>query len=349
MPRVSVVIPVYNAAEFLPRTLGDLSAQSLRDFEVICVDDESSDASPELIAAYARTDPRFRLIRQPNGGSTAARNRGLDAATGSYVVFLDADDAFEPSLLEQVSGRLDDSGADVCLYNGSVLTDDGTVLDGRYLRRQFLPEAPVFAPSVVADNLFQLVTPAVWLRMFRRSFLVEAGLRFTPGQIPDDICFTADSLAAADSITVIDEVFIRYRVGHAGAATSRWDERPLAFEEALDDLAARLAARGQLETYGHSFRVLCLDAISHVMRRLVTDAARDRLQSELESRLLAKYGLDTLRPGSVALGPLRADLKVFQGSARVEAAAPDHHPGSRWERTIGAVRRRLRRLRGPAR
>lgn len=348
MPRVSVVIPVYNAADYLPRTLGDLSAQTLTDIEVICVDDGSSDAGREIIAEHARRDPRFRLIEQQNSGSTVARNRGLELAAGEFLVFVDADDAFEPLMLEAAAARLEQTGADICLYNGCPLDESTGPFEGRYLRRRLIPDREVFAPSEVPDDVFQLVTPAVWLRMYRRRFLIDGGFRFTPGQIPDDICFTADTLAGAASLTVLDEALVRYREGHAGSATSRWDQRPLAFESALDDLGDRLRARGQFDEFEHSYRVLCLDAITHVIRRLVTADAQQFLRSEIETRLLAKYGLDTLEASTVSLKPLRPVLLELQGrdpepepaaATKARTAAPK----SAVRRVLGGVKRRLSR------
>ncbi|HWQ52527.1 MAG TPA: glycosyltransferase family A protein [Bryobacteraceae bacterium] len=103
--RISVVIPLYNKAERLPACLDSIARQTFRDFEAIVVDDGSTDDGPGFAQAYP--DPRFRLIRQPNAGPGAARNRGLAEARGEYIAFLDADDVWLPVFLETNAAILD--------------------------------------------------------------------------------------------------------------------------------------------------------------------------------------------------------------------------------------------------
>lgn len=99
-PKISVVIPVYNMESFLPRCLDSLKAQTFTDFEVICVDDGSKDGSFRLLNTYAAKDSRIRIIGQKNGGVSAARNRGFEAATGTYIYCIDPDDLIHPKCLE---------------------------------------------------------------------------------------------------------------------------------------------------------------------------------------------------------------------------------------------------------
>ena len=103
--RVSVIVPLYNKRPYLPRALDSIASQSFRDFEVIVVDDGSTDAGGEWAAAYP--DPRFRVIRQTNAGPGAARNRGIAEATGELIAFLDADDSWSAGYLDYCVGMLD--------------------------------------------------------------------------------------------------------------------------------------------------------------------------------------------------------------------------------------------------
>ncbi|MCL2589104.1 MAG: glycosyltransferase, partial [Oscillospiraceae bacterium] len=99
MPKVSVIVAVYNSAEFLPRCVDSILAQTETDIEVLLVDDGSPDNSAELMAAYAAQDPRVRCIHKENGGLASARNAGLAEAKGDYLLFVDGDDWFEPTLV----------------------------------------------------------------------------------------------------------------------------------------------------------------------------------------------------------------------------------------------------------
>ena len=100
MAKVSVILPVYNAGKYLHQCMDSIVNQTLKDIEIICVDDGSSDNSLEILRQYAEKDERVKVIAQANGGAGAARNNGLRAATGEYLSFLDSDDFFELDMLE---------------------------------------------------------------------------------------------------------------------------------------------------------------------------------------------------------------------------------------------------------
>ena len=114
MPKVSIIIPCYNQAEFLLQALEALQEQTLQDFECIIVDDGSTDSSAQIAKDFIKSDNRFHLIKKSNGGTATARNRGLDAATGEYVQFLDADDELDAHKLELQTMKMDKEGLDMC-------------------------------------------------------------------------------------------------------------------------------------------------------------------------------------------------------------------------------------------
>ena len=101
MPKVSVVIPVYNVEKYLGECLDSVLRQTLNEIEIICVDDGSTDGSAAILQKYAAADPRIRLISQANAGLSAARNAGMDAATGKYIYFLDSDDYISADAMEK--------------------------------------------------------------------------------------------------------------------------------------------------------------------------------------------------------------------------------------------------------
>lgn len=115
-PRISIVMPCYNCATHLPASIGSVMAQTFADWELIVVDDGSSDASAAIVAAI--DDPRIHLIRQANAGVSAARNRALDEAGGEYIAFLDADDTWVPTFLEKMAAALDAEAHAVLVYCG---------------------------------------------------------------------------------------------------------------------------------------------------------------------------------------------------------------------------------------
>lgn len=118
-PLISVIVPIYNMESLLPRCLDSLAAQTLRDLEIICVDDGSTDGSGGIVRKYASGDSRFRLITQENSGRAEARNAGIRAAAAPYLGFADPDDYVEPDMYERLYRLAEETGADMvqCSYS----------------------------------------------------------------------------------------------------------------------------------------------------------------------------------------------------------------------------------------
>ena len=126
MPLVSVIIPVYKAEDFIRKCVGSVTAQTLKDIEIICVDDGSPDNSLEILKELAAEDSRVKVISQPNGGAGAARNNGLRHATGEYLSFLDADDYWEPQKLRKQITLLEKNDYVLCATGRELILPDGS-------------------------------------------------------------------------------------------------------------------------------------------------------------------------------------------------------------------------------
>lgn len=176
MAEISVIIPVFNTEQYLDRCLDSVLGQDLEDLEVICVDDVSTDGSAALIQRRARKDRRLRYIRQEvNAGPGQARNRGIDAATGRYVYFLDSDDWIEPDLLSRMLQMADETGRDVIINSSFVKEYDGIDKKEYGTRFGFLEEAPRAYDTATVLLLFP---PVLWARLYRRSYLADNNIRF---------------------------------------------------------------------------------------------------------------------------------------------------------------------------
>lgn len=162
-PSVSVIVPVYNAQPYLRQCMESLVGQTLREIELICVDDGSTDGSGDILAEYAARDERVRVITQGNAGSGAARNRGLREAHGKYIAFVDADDEVAPRYLELLCHALEEHPtADFswCEYRRQYEPEDtsakvSAVLCPRPLEHHLLRRRP-FLPSLVTGRLFRV-------------------------------------------------------------------------------------------------------------------------------------------------------------------------------------------------
>ncbi len=235
---VSVVIPAYNAARCLARALDSVLAQSEPQFEVLVVDDASTDATAALVQDFAARDRRVRLLRAPrNGGPGLARNQGIAASCGEWIALLDADDAFLPQRLERLAGLGDahqaDMVADNLLLTAPDPASDGEPPPGRPMfAAAQLPRLMSLGPRAFVEG--NLLRPGAGGRigfgylkpLLRRSFLVRHGLAYDAARFSEDYLFYLRCLLHGASWIVTPEPLYAYTV----------DARSLTARHSADDL-----------------------------------------------------------------------------------------------------------------
>ena len=253
---MSVIIPAYNIERHLAECLDSVAGQSLEDIEIICVDDGSTDGSPDILVRYASEDERFRVVTQANAGPGAARNAGLALATGEHVIFLDADDCFEPGFLEIMAARARETGADVTVCRAAEFDDaTGRTLPSEWmLKTAYLPNGHAFAPEEAAEHIFQFTYGWPWDKLWRTAYVREAGLAFPALRHSEDLGFTFPGLAATKRIAVVDETLVHHRVDRASSVSNAARAgAPEQLFEAVCRLREDLEARGLYSTYERSF------------------------------------------------------------------------------------------------
>jgi glycosyltransferase involved in cell wall biosynthesis len=225
-PEISVIIPVYNSALYLRKCLDTVIGQTLREIEIICVDDGSTDDSTMILEEYARLDERLAVIVQQKNtlGAGRARNSGLRAANGKYLSFLDSDDFFAPDMLEKLLKRGKSNNADIVICNSygydHVL---GTVheLDYVFVKDNF-PGKDFFSYKDIPEKIFQTGTSVAWNKLFKTSFVRLNKLLFQEDvAFLDDIFFTFVSLVVANRISVLDERLVYYRMSNCLSQTEK--------------------------------------------------------------------------------------------------------------------------------
>lgn len=221
-PKVSVIVPVYNVERFLCECLDSVLAQTFTDFELICVNDGSTDSSPAILAAYEAADSRVHVINQENGGLSAARNAGLDAARGEYIAFLDSDDFALPDLLEKTVAAGERTGAEIVIYDYYLLHDNTGEL-GFYRNQEIYAalDGKVFTLNE-APQMAQFI--GAWDRLFRRDFIERHHFRFPIGRLYEDVTFCAETEAAAQKMTLLANHLMYYRRSVVGSITNNETE-----------------------------------------------------------------------------------------------------------------------------
>lgn len=226
LPSVSVIIPVYNAEKYLRQCLDSIVTQTLKDIEIICVDDESTDASPLILQEYANKDPRVSVIRQKNAGAGAARNTGMHQAKGAYLSFLDADDFFEPVLLEELYLRAIQARADIVICRAKYYDNkSGDTQSSTWgIKQSSMPNQDSFSKDDFSDYLLYAFGSHAWNKLFRRNFVEQEQISFQSIKTANDVFFVNSLLALANRISVIDKELIYWRANQTGSLTSSRDK-----------------------------------------------------------------------------------------------------------------------------
>ena len=203
-PKISVIIPVYNIELYLSECLDSVLTQTFKDFEVICVDDGSTDGSSGILKIYADKDPRITVIHQENAGPAVARNTGIGRAKGEYVLFVDSDDTIHPELCEKVVAVADREQADMTFffYTADHVSDSQLEKAGAIILANEIFDAE---NQPLRDNqlfLYCFTTP--WNRLIRKGYLEKHRIRFADVS-GEDIAFVWESLLFSPRIVMVPE------------------------------------------------------------------------------------------------------------------------------------------------
>lgn len=286
-------MPVYNAEAFLRRSISDILGQTLREIELICVDDGSTDTSPAILEEFAASDGRLRIFRQDNAGPGAARNRGLREAAGDYVLFLDADDCFEPDMLSSLVELSERSGADICLCRAERFDDaSGEPLPSAWMLKEELLPAAVFTPQEAAGHFFQFTYGMVWDKLYSREFLRRTGHTFPPLRCAEDTAFAFCTLLDAERIAVLPEVKLHYRVNRNSSVSRSCIRQPEAPYTSFQLIYDHLQTRKDRELFEKSFLNWAMEYLVWNMSNMPDRSVRRSYYRLLHETWFPRLGLD---------------------------------------------------------
>jgi glycosyltransferase involved in cell wall biosynthesis len=234
--KFSIIIPVYNVEAYLHQCLDSVLCQDFSDWEAVCVNDGSTDGSAAILEDYVAKDARFRLVTQPNGGLSAARNAGLDAAQGEYILFLDSDDWLVENALKVLSTNL--SGEDMLCFSGRRFFEKTHGFNPSDLLKNgdYQSGMDYYNENALLPRDFAFV--CVVLRAYRRTFLMDNGLRFKEGILHEDNLFTPLACYYAHEVRVVNACLYNYRV-RVNSITNTFDMKRLTdLMETANELAA---------------------------------------------------------------------------------------------------------------
>ncbi|MBR2065381.1 MAG: glycosyltransferase family 2 protein [Bacteroidales bacterium] len=331
--RISIIIPVYNAEDYLDRCLESIVEQSFTSYEVILVDDGSTDSSPLICDRYSATDPRFRTIHKANGGVSSARNAGIDLAKGEYLLFVDSDDALLPDALERMMEHV--AGEDMVL--GGYASFVGGVPD-----KEVLPvktksyrggEMALFFDENIRKNCEMLDAP--WAKMFRRKAV--GNMRFC-----EDLSYAEDKLfvfrffSVCSSVHTCSVPVYAYHIRPGSLGSDQVSDRHLMqlrrflpeYSQALATLAELYPASEKLRSLYHNeviARYVCRILNIFLTRKtaLLNDDYLGWVYGLMDQD--ASLGIFSVRPGQVfnltlhRIGCIGLTKKVYGITSRINS------------------------------
>lgn len=213
--KVSVIMPIYNACDYIRPAMDSVLYQTLSEIEVICVDDGSTDHSLNILKEYQARDSRVRIVTETNAGPALARNNGMRRARGEYIAFLDADDFFEPTFLEALYeiAKRDDLDIAISRYD---------IYNSRRSRFEPVPRtehSDIYLPGKVTsknehpDHILMSTVGSAWNKLFKRSFVEDKQLSFlTDVRMYEDVYFVVTAMSLAERVGKVFDVLIHHRI-----------------------------------------------------------------------------------------------------------------------------------------
>lgn len=295
MCKISVIMPVFNAEEYVGIALDSLLKQSFNDMEIICVDDGSTDRSLEILHQYQKKDERINVLQQANKYAGVARNLGMSVAQGKYLSFLDADDYFRPDMLQKAYECAEEERADVVVFGGEQFRGDINNLEpfSALLREDMLPSTAKngFENEIKMENIMNFTNPAPWNKLFRRDFILKQHLQFQDYKRFNDAYFVVMALVLAQKIGIVHENLICYRTGNGNSLQGSNDEVPTQFADVFSDIQNKLVELNLYEQVEKSFRRISLSTCIYTLESLRNIDAFEKLYLRLQRELFGKFNI----------------------------------------------------------
>lgn len=300
MINVSVIVPIYNAQEYLVECIETIVNQTLTEIEIIFINDGSTDNSLDILNKYAKQDNRITIINQENAGAGASRNSGLKIARGKYLSFLDADDFFEPDMLKKAYQKAENTNAEICIFR-SKSYDNNTkqTTPMTYAICDFLlPEKDVFSSTEVKKDIFKTCVGWAWDKLFLTDFIKSNNIIFQDLRTTNDLFFVYASLVTANKITVLDETLIYHRENTTTSLSKTREKSSECFYYALTELKTYLIKNDLYTRYKIDYINYALHFSLWQLTTLNIQSA-EHIYNKLKNSWFDEFEIDTLESSNI--------------------------------------------------
>lgn len=290
MVKVSVLIPVYNASEFLHDSIPSVLNQTLTDIELICVNDGSKDNSLEILNEYANKDSRVKVIDKENGGCGSARNRALTEASGEYIYFFDPDDEIETDALKLAYDKALNNDSDMVIFKANIFDKNGVS------NRQTFFYYDKTINKEKFDNLgFEDIKGYVlkggyapWSKLYKKEFIdAYDDFKFNLNLAFDDVPFHVKSMLRAKKLSFINKYLYHYRVDNVNSVNST-SSNGFDIFKIIDIVEEILKSENQFENFKKSFYAF---QVSHILLYIISTDSSEyfNIAHQRFSRINKKY------------------------------------------------------------
>ena len=290
---ISIIMPVYNVEKYLKECLDSLLNQSLREIEIICVDDQSTDSSYEILKEYAAKNKKVIALQQEHSNAGNARNLGIKHAKGKYLLFLDSDDFFSRNLCKRAYHFANYYDLDVLLFNAYKYDNKTKEIENyqTLLNTDFIQPKELYSSEDLKEHLYHVTSACPWTKLFKKKFIKDKGLLFQPLTNSNDVYFTRSSLALADRLMAIDEKLVYYRVNQDKNTQSTKHKDPLNFIKAYLAVKEKLESEGVFDTFYQTYLNVLVTEIVYNYNTTKTSEAKKKIYDYLVDGGFKKLGI----------------------------------------------------------
>ena len=292
---ISAIVTVYNLQDCILETLESLECQTYHDFELIIIDDGSTDNTFNICKQFCeKSNLRTRLVRQNNQGVSVARNIGLRLAKGEYLLILDGDDIFDKTFVLSMFERAKETNADVICCRSSNYDHNtkqcSPIIEA--VNPKFVPISSTFSPRELKGTTCLAFIGWPWDKLYKKSFIEKFSLKFPKLANSEDLVFVFQALCYAEKISILDKDLIKHRIHRYSSLSNNREQDPLAFYEALSLLKSQLIKQPDIwerECWG--FENWALQFSVWAISTLKDEQQKAKLRSDLKAGKLTNIGL----------------------------------------------------------
>lgn len=284
-PKISVVVPIYNTEKYLRKCLSSIVNQTMKDIEIICVDDCSPDESYKIVKGFQENDSRVKYIKHDNNlGQGGARNTAIKASTADFIASVDSDDSMQLTMLEELWKASEDGRFDIVCCGYSKVGEDGQIIS----ESEFKEEIVDVDKNKI--NVFKLLNPAIWNKLWRKSLFIENDIYYPENIYFQDMATTPLLVACATQIKFIKPCLYNYLVREGSVTNSYSSKHIINYLMVFEILYEGLKRRGLIEAYALDLASNINESIGHHSENvMMSSLAKEEKNQYLRHLLMMKW------------------------------------------------------------